>query len=194
MNRALLVLLTLLAGGAFAQVRLLTNVDGGMPRTTVNAPDAGVPEPAKPPPPVARLPDPEVERLHREIADLKAVVERQASQVDTLVTSLEKVGKQVAAVRADLADAEQRQADEKQRLEARRAATSQALSGVEAALQQLSMGNSNVGDALRLTDGAFTGNAARAVQYAKAALANGDLSAARTWLSIAVSEATYGRE
>jgi hypothetical protein len=183
--------LTLLATSAFAQVRVYTNVvDAG------SKADAGVVAEAPRPIPSAalRTADPELERLHREVVELKALVERQSAQLDALSTSLEKVGKQVGAVRSDLADAEQRRADEKQKALAHRAETATAMASVNWALEQLAQGSGNVNDALRTAEGTFSGPALRAVQNARAALASSDLQAARIWLGIALAEAANARE
>ncbi len=191
--RATLVLtLTLSASAAFAQVRVYTNVvDGGS-----KAADAGVAvEAARPIPSSAlRTADPELERLHREVVELKALVERQSAQLEALSTSVEKVGKQVGAVRIDLADAEQRRADEKQKALAHRADTATAMASLNWALEQLAQGSGNVNDALRTAEGTFSGSALRAVQNARAALGSSDLQAARTWLGIALAEAANARD
>ncbi len=194
MRRAsLLVVVLVVAQPAFAQVIRLTNVvDAGIPKGV----DGGMPEvklvcppPAKPPP------DPELATLRHEVVELKALVARQAAQTDTLLTSVEKVSKQVAAIRSDLADAEQRKADAKNQLDTRRAETTQAINSLNWATQQLSTGSTtNVGDALKLAEAAFTGLALKDVQNARLALQNGDLSAARQWLSLAMAEASNARE
>jgi septal ring factor EnvC (AmiA/AmiB activator) len=190
MNRLALTL-TLCASAAFAQVRVYTNVvDGGTKA------DAGVVVEAPKPLPAATLrnADPELERLHREVVELKSMVERQSAQLDALSTTLDKVGKQVSAVRTDLADAEQRRVDDKQKVLTHRADTATAMASVNWALEQLAQGSGNVGDALRTAENTFSGPALRAVQNARAALASNDLSAARTWLGIALSEAANARD
>lgn len=186
MPRALLSLLLLLATFAQAQARPASAADAGVPR-----PDAGViaeaPKPAPPPPP--RLADPDVERLHRELADIKKLLERNAGQTEAISTALEKLSKQVTTLRSDFAEAEQRTAEAQRQAGERRAASAQAVASLAWAQQQLATGSTNVNDALRTAELAFSGSALKAVQMARVALANSDVAAARTWLAIAVLEA-----
>jgi hypothetical protein len=192
MRRSSVVLLVLgLAQPAFAQIRLTNVVDAGTPKVL----DGGMVDVKLIcPPPPKPTPDPELERLRHELTELKALVARQAAQTDALLTSVEKVSKQVAAIRSDLADAEQRKADAKTQVDAQRASTTQAIASLNWATQQLSTGSANVGDALKVAEAAFSGAALKDVQNARLALQNGDLSAARQWLALAMAEAANTRD
>lgn len=175
---------------ALGQTKPRPVVDAGVPDAGVAAPQACPACPTC----AAPKPDPQVELLRKDVAELKAMLEKHASQNETTAAAVQRIEKQVASLRSDVADAEARKTEEQRVTAERRAQTSQANASLAWAEQQLSSGSNNVGDALRAAEQVYTGSALRAVQSARAALANGDLAAARTWLAIAVAEAANPRD
>lgn len=205
MRRLALVLavvpaLALGQGKAAADAGVAAKVDAGVAAAEVKpAVPVAVPVVAPPPPASAVPPGPtatelELARLRRDVLELKLLLEKQLAQSDGVAASVDRLGKQVGQLKADLADAEQRRAEEKRQAAARREATSQAVAGLAAAQQQLAGGGTDIAYFLSQAEASFTGSALRAVQSARAALANNDLNATRYWLAVAAAEAANQRD
>lgn len=160
----------------------------------VSAPkvDAGVPtpEPSRNPnaPPAAEL-----EKLRKDVAELRTRVtdlEAKAAKADALAADLEKVRKKLDALQADSDAAEEKRANLERELATKKAQTTQASATVNVVLQQLTTGNtSNVELWLRGAEQQYSGNASKLVSLARTALAQGDLTAARQYLNLALLEA-----
>lgn len=125
-------------------------------------------------------------KLKTEVAELRSRVE----SLESRLSSFEKLEKKVDALKADL-DAEQQRKDTVEREAAQHKANVAAgTSSVTAALVQLEQGNNTfaVEGWLKNAEGNYTGTARALVTQARAALVNGDLSAARRLLTQAVYE------
>jgi hypothetical protein len=141
-------------------------------------------------------PAPEVEKLRKELNDLKlrtAELERQQqAKADALTADLEKLGKKVEDLKVQLkvlSDAEERRADAEEAVVTRKTQTTAGAASVNAVLVQLVSGNTNnIEPSLRYAESVFTGPAQRDVQLARAALVQGDLAAARQYLVLALIE------
>lgn len=206
MTRLALALAVVVPALASGQGKAVAVPDAGVPARL----DAGValekpavpvavPVVAPPPPAPAAPPGPtatelELARLRRDVLELKLLLEKQLAQSDGVASSVDRLGKQVGQLKAELADAEQRRVEEKRQAAARREATSQAVAGLAAAQQQLAGGGTDIGYFLSQAEASFTGSALRAVQSARAALANNDLNATRYWLAVAAAEAANQRD
>jgi hypothetical protein len=168
--------------------------DAGVPTSRLVAVDAGVP-------PVMPGPTPELERLRKELNDLKlrtTELERaQQAKVDALNAELETMGKRVDELKTQLqkvADAEERRADAEEAAAVRKVALASASTSVNAVLVQLATGNTNgLEPSLRYAENTFTGGAQKDVQLARAALGQGDLASARLLLLLALIEADSQR-
>lgn len=193
-----IILLSLAASLALAQGKAApTSRDAGVPLVRKpQAVDGGVPGASVP------GPTPEVERLRKELNDLKlrtaelerlqqAKAEAQSNErLDKLEKKLDELKSQVK----QLSDAEERRADAEEALVARKVATAAASASVNSVLVVLASGNtSGVEPSLRYAEGVFTGNAQKDVQLARTALAQGDVSAARQYLLLALFEAEAQR-
>ncbi|MFZ5439340.1 MAG: hypothetical protein ACOZQL_04990 [Myxococcota bacterium] len=153
--------------------------------------DAGVPEPLRKPDAPTTA---DVEKLRKDVAELRARVtelEPKAAKADALAADVEKLRKKLDALQADFDAAEERRASIEREAANRKAQTAQASATVNTVLQQLSLGNtSNVDAWLRTTEQQFSGNASKLVSLARAAMAQGDLNAARQYLNLALLEAS----
>lgn len=198
-----LILLPLLALG---QARPTTNParDGGvaLPRAaapTTSSADAGVSTAT--PSAVERGPNTEIERLRREVADVKArasEVERaQQQRIDSLNTDVQALKRQLDDLKsqfADVKEAETRRSTQETAVTEQRAATQTASQNLNGVLTQLSTGNtSGIEASLRYAESTYSGNAQRYVQMARSALQNGDLNNARAYLQLAIAEANAPR-
>lgn len=166
--------------------------DAGVAPVRVSPVDAGVPAPA---PAAASGPTPEVEKLRKEVNELKlrtADLERQLARADALSGELEKLNTKVDDLKGQLkqvSDAEQRRADAEEAVVTRKTQTAAASSNLNAVLVQLMSGNtSGIEPSLRYAESVFTGAAQKDVQLARAALVQGDVAAARQLLMLALIE------
>ena len=171
----------------------------GKPATVPPARDAGVAAPR-----VVALdagaavvngPTPELEKLRKELNDLKlrtTELERQQAKADALTADLERLGKKVDDLKAQvkqLTDAQDRRVDAEEAAAAKKVATAAAAASLTSVLTVLATGSTTgIEPSLRYAEGVFTGNAQKDVQLARSALAQGDLAAARQLLLIALIE------
>lgn len=166
------------------------------PVRTAPAADAGVAVPA-----ASGNNAMELDRLRKDVSDLKlrtSELERaQQQKGDGLAAQVEKLNGQVEELKAQLArvtEAEARRGDAEQAVVNQKSATVSASASVNSVLGVLASGNtSNIEPSLRYAESVFTGNAQRNVQLARAAIAQGDLSSARQYLLLALSEAAGQR-
>jgi len=196
-RKVLLLSVVVLASFVLAQGRPpgAARTDAGVPTARAAPVDAGVVAPA------ASGPTPELERLRKEVAELRlrtAELERQnQSKADALDAQFEKLNKQLEAMKGQLTklnDAEDRRADAEEAAQAKKAATAAATTSLNNVLGVLSSGNtSGVEASLQYAQGAFTGNAQRYVQLARSAVASGDLTSARGYLILALMESDSQR-
>lgn len=192
MRRTLLATVAVVAALTWAQGKPAPQPptrDAGVPAPKV---DAGVPtpEPLRNPnaPPAAEL-----EKLRKDVAELRTRVtdlEAKAAKADSLAADLEKVRKKLDALQADTDAAEEKRATLERELATKKAQTTQASATVNVVLQQLTTGNtSNVELWLRGAEQQYSGNASKLVSLARTAIAQGDLTAARQYLNLALLEA-----
>ncbi|OLE63547.1 MAG: hypothetical protein AUG04_04735 [Deltaproteobacteria bacterium 13_1_20CM_2_69_21] len=141
-----------------------------------------------------------VDDVHRELQQLRARLEAleqeraQAQQnAQHNAQQLQQLVQDVQQLRQQIADAEaQRQVAEQER-ETRRTSVQSAVDALYTAQQRLAGGNGSIETELEQAQSAFTGQAQRDIEAARAALRNRDLSAARALLSAAISDAQAGR-
>ena len=96
-------------------------------------------------------------------------------------------------LRQQLADAEARRQAEEQQRAGRQQQMQSAIDTLVQAQSALAGGSSDIAGALDQAASTFTGQAQRDVQAARTALQNRDLSAARAYLSAAISDAQQGK-
>ena len=169
---------------------------GVAPARTTAASDAGVPMPA-----ASGINSMEIDRLRKDVNDLKmrsVEAERvQQQKADALSAQFEKLSSQLEGIKSQLTrvtDGETRRAEAEQSVVSQRSATASASASLNSVLGVLASGNtSGIEPSLRYAENVFTGNAQRNVQMARAALAQGDVSAARQYLLLALSEAEARR-
>ena len=134
--------------------------------------------------------------VHRELQQLRArleALEQERAQAQQNAQQLQQLVQEVQQLRQRIADAEaQRQVAEQER-ETRRASVQSAVDALYTAQQRLAGGNGSIETELEQAQSAFTGQAQRDIEAARAALRNRDLSAARALLSAAISDAQAGR-
>ena len=184
------ILLAFVASFALAQGKSAPAArDAGVAVVRPSPVDAGVPAA-----PVASGPTPELEKLRKEVADLKlrtAELERQL-QAKSDGGDIDKLSKKVDALTEKvtrLSEAEDRRADAEEAVATKKANTAAASSNLNAVLLQLVSGNTkDIDPSLRYAESVYTGNAQKDVQLARAAIAQGDLSAARQYLMLALWE------
>lgn len=144
---------------------------------------------------VARL-DAGPDAVHVELMQLRARVdalERERAQMQQQSQQLADIARQLQEIRSQIADAEsQRQAAERQQA-ARREQLQSGVSALYQAQSMLAGGNASIDDQLAQARGAFPPQAQRDIDAARTALQNRDLSAARAYLSAAISDAQQGR-
>lgn len=199
--------------GCAAAAAALAQVDGGTPRRSRRRADAGVSASDRPillgTDPPGRLrpspPSPDAgiaqhdggpDSVHRELQQLRARVdalEQERARNQQTAEQLQQITQELQQLRQQIADAEaQRQAAEQQQ-QSRRAAVQSAVDALYAAQTQLAGGNAAIEQQLAQAEAAFSGQAQRDLQYARTALQNRDLAAARAYLSAAISDAQQGR-
>jgi hypothetical protein len=130
-----------------------------------------------------------------QILELRArisTLEQQAAASQQQTQQMAAMNDQLQALRDQLAAADAQRQQQQQDTLARQQAVQSAVSSLVSAQQQLAGGDAAIGDALNQAQSAFTGQAQRDVQAAQVALRNGDLAAARAYLSSAVSNAQQG--
>lgn len=197
-----LILLCAVASLALAQGKPAAGPsrDAGVavpPRTASAAPDGGVPQPAG----TAAGSSSEIERLRREVSDLKLrsleAEQRAQTKADALAAQVDKLSRQLDDIKGQLTtvtEAEERRADAELAAQTRRTSTAAASTNLNAVLTNLSSGNTGgIEPSLRYAETVFTGNAQKNVQAARAALANGDVFAARQYLILALIDADAQR-
>jgi TolA-binding protein len=186
-----IILLAFVASFALAQGKPAPAAprDGGVTVVRPSPVDAGVPAAQ-----VVSGPAPELEKLRKEVADLKlrtAELERQLL-AKPASTDLEKLNAKVDALTQKLdklSAAEERRADAEEAAATKKANTAAASSNLNAVLLQLVSGNTrDIEPSLRYAESVYTGNAQKDVQLARASLAQGDLNAARQYLMLALWE------
>ena len=173
-------------GRADAGPVLLGTDPPGRLRPTPPSPDAGT----------TSQHDGGVDDVHRELQQLRArleALEQERAQAQQNAQQLQQLVQEVQQLRQRIADAEaQRQVAEQER-ETRRASVQSAVDALYTAQQRLAGGNGSIETELEQAQSAFTGQAQRDIEAARAALRNRDLSAARALLSAAISDAQAGR-
>jgi hypothetical protein len=199
--RALILLPLLALGQARPPPTPARDAGVVLPRaaTMPGAADAGVSTAT--PSAIDRAPSAEIERLRREVADVKArasEVERaQQQRIDTLTTDVQALKRQLDELKtqfSEVKEAETRRSTQETAAADQRAATQTASQNLGGVLNQLSTGNTSGIDAsLRYAESTYSGNAQRYVQMARSALQNGDLNNARAYLQLAIAEANAPR-
>jgi len=129
----------------------------------------------------------ELRRLRERVGALEQELARARSEAQ--VQELDRLNRQVADLRAQLAQEQARRQSEELAARQARAREQEAVTALSAAQQQLAVGDSRVLETLEAASGSLPAPAQSAVQSARAAVQSGDLSAARYWLSIAISQA-----
>lgn len=184
-----IIFLSVVASVALAQGKPApaASRDAGVTLVRPVVTDAGVPAV------VVSSPTPEVEKLRKEVNELKLrtlELERQVAAKND--GDLEKLTRKVEALSAQLtklSEAEERRADAEEAVATRKTQTAAASSNLNAVLVQLVSGNTrDIDPSLRYAESVFTGNAQKDVQLARAALSQGDVAAARTYLMLALWE------
>lgn len=147
----------------------------------------------------------EVERLKKEVAEIRertATVEKRVDRGDSKTDShlsqqasqFDKLSQQIAEIKAQLNDENDRRQQTERKAADRKAQADLAVSALGAAEQTLASGSTDsVENALKIAEGAFTGQALNYVRSARQAFSNHDLAATRTYLAYAVAEAQAGR-
>lgn len=198
-----LLLISVAASVVLAQGKPAAKVtrDGGVPpparARAAPVADGGVPAPAA----IPTAPSGEVERLRKEVNELRLrtleLERQQQAKVDEQKSQVEALGKTVEELEAQmksLTDAEARRAEAEEAAVTRKTATAAASASLNSVLGVLASGNTGgVEASLRYAEGVFTGNAQKSVQLARAAIAQGDVSAARQYLVLALLEAEAQR-
>lgn len=173
--------------------------DGGVVATRATATaDGGVSTPLPPTPNVASG---ELEKLRRELTELKLraleAEQRQQARADALNTQMEKMNKQLDDIKDQLtrvSEAEEKRVQADEAAATRRSATASASANLNAVLSALKSGNTaDIEPSLRYAEGVFTGIAQKNVQAARAALAQGDVFAARELLIRALMDVEQQR-
>jgi TolA-binding protein len=150
--------------------------------------DAGVSVPA---------PDAGETATQRQIADLRARVEgleQKLAQTQQQSEDLQQIAAELRLLRAQVAEAEAQRQGEEQARAARQQQVQSAVDALGRVQYSLASGNDDdISAALDQAQAAFSGQAQRDVQMARAALQNRDLALARTYLAAAISDALQGR-
>jgi hypothetical protein len=128
----------------------------------------------------------EVRRLRERVATLEQQLLRANAGAQT--QKLEELNQQVASLREQLAQEQGRRQQEEMAAQQARAHEQAAASALARAQQQLTAGDSRVLDTLESASGSLPAPAQNAVQSARTAVQNGDLAAARYWISVALAE------
>jgi hypothetical protein len=130
--------------------------------------------------------DDEVRRLRERVARLEQELARSRSDAQT--QELERLNQQVASLRDQLAQEQARRQQEELAAQQAKADEQQAAAALAAAQQQLATGDYRALDTLQSVSGSLPPPVQGAVQSARTAVQNGDLAAARYWLSVALAE------
>ena len=138
----------------------------------------------------------EVEKLRKELNDLKLrtteLERQQQAKADALGSDFERMVKKVDELKSQvkvLTDAEVRRVDAEEAAATKKVATAAAAASLTSVLSVLATGSTTgIEPSLRYAEAVFTGNAQKDVQLARSALTQGDLSAARQLLLIALFE------
>src|SRR3954469_25915950 len=135
--------------------------------------------------------------LQLEVQQLRARVdalERERSQAQQQQSQqLDEITRQLQQLRGELADTDSRRQASEQQQVARRQALDSGVSALHQAQDLLAGGNASVENQLSQAEASFPQEARRNIAYAREALRNGDLSAARSYLSTAIVDAQQGR-
>lgn len=186
------LLLSVVAAVALAQGKpaVVPARDAGVAAPRVVAVDAGVPAM------VSSSGTSEVEKLRKELNDLKLrtteLERQQQAKADALGSDFERMVKKVDELKSQvkvLTDAEVRRVDAEEAAATKKVATAAAAASLTSVLSVLATGSTTgIEPSLRYAEAVFTGNAQKDVQLARSALTQGDLSAARQLLLIALFE------
>jgi len=134
--------------------------------------------------------------VQRELQQLRArldALEQERAHAQQVSQQLQQLTQEVQQIRQQIADAEARRQLEEQQREERQALVQSGLDALYAAQQRLAAGDSSIEAELSRAQAAFTGQAQRDVEAARAALQNRDLARARAMLSAAIFHAQVGR-
>jgi len=136
------------------------------------------------------------DEVHRELQGLRARVEaleQDRARSQQTIEQLQQLNTEVEQLRQQIADAEvQRQAADQQRA-TQQASVQSAIDALYGAQQKMTGGNSSIEAELDRAESAFSGQARRDVEAARAALRNRDLGRARAYLNSAIANAQAGR-
>jgi hypothetical protein len=133
------------------------------------------------------------QRQMTELRNRIDALERQIQQTQQQGQQLQDLNAQMRDLRQQVADAESRRIAEDQQRAARQQQVQSAIDSLYRAQAALAGGSSDIAGALDVAQSSFSGQAQRDVQAARMALQNRDLSAARAYLSSAISNAQSGR-
>lgn len=196
-RKVLLLSVVVVASFVLAQARPPTSpsrADGGVAATRPVAVDAGAPAATTT---SQNGGSGEVDRLRKEVAELRLRTAELERLNQAKSDSLEKFTKQLDDVKGQLSklnETEERRADAEEAAQARKSARAAATTSLNGVLGGLALGNtSGVDSALQYAESVFTGNAQHDVQLARAALTQGDLTSARAYLILALMEADAQR-
>ena len=128
----------------------------------------------------------EVRRLRERVASLEQELARTRS--DAQAQEIDRLKQQVASLREQLAQEQGRRQQDELATQQARAREQEATSALARAQQQLAAGDSRALDTLESVSSSLPAPAQSAVQSARSAVRNGDLAAARYWLSVALAE------
>jgi hypothetical protein len=133
----------------------------------------------------------EVQRLRERVAALEQELARYRSSTvaqSQQVEQLNQLNQQVASLREQLAQEQARRQTEENASRQAAAQQQQAVTALSAAQQQLAAGDSRVMETLQSAASSLPPPAQRAVESARTAVQSGDLSMARYWLSVAITQ------
>ena len=162
--------------------RLRADADAGT--VAGGAPDAG--SAGRAAEPDAGTSGDEVRRLRERVASLEQELARTRS--DGQAQEIDRLKQQVASLREQLAQEQGRRQQDELATQQARAREQEATSALARAQQQLAAGDSRALDTLESVSSSLPAPAQSAVQSARSAVRNGDLAAARYWLSVALAE------
>jgi hypothetical protein len=132
------------------------------------------------------------DEVHREIQQLRAridALEQERARNQEAAQQLQQISQEIQMLRQQVADAEAQRRAAEQQEQSRRASVQSAVDALYYAQQQLAGGNPSIDAQLSQAEAAFSGQAQRDLQAARAALANRDLAAARAYLAAAIRDA-----
>jgi hypothetical protein len=137
-----------------------------------------------------------VDDLRRELQRLRArldALEQERARAQEDSQRLQQLVQEVQQLRQQVADAEAQRLAAEQARDVRGASVQSAVDALYTAQQRLAGGNGSIEAELDQAQSAFTGQAQRDIEAARAALRNRDLSVARALLSAAIYHAQAGR-